>query len=263
MPGDISFLTRDGDVVMGHSLKSVPTDIRLIWQKQGLPEPVPESEPMAPLHVVWGEGEKETLLLGFAFGIAGGSNNPLVKTLPDLTILRADENSIFPWVPQVIAFLMAEDTNAKPGFAATARALAELMFISLVRSWILKTSPSDRGWLRGLIDPRIAQSLAAIHRSPAQAWTVDLLAKHAGMSRTSFALRFNELVGLPPIEYLTSWRMHLARCRLQERNCGIAKLADELGYSSEAVFRQTFKRYTGISPSGFVAKGGQLPPLVG
>lgn len=109
----------------------------------------------------------------------------------------------------------------------------------------------SRGWLRGLTDARIGRALQAIHQSPGDPWTVASLAARVGMSRTAFAGLFAELVETTPIGYLTRWRMHLAAQRIADAEMNLTQLAFELGYSSDAAFRDAFKRQYGVAPSRY------------
>jgi len=134
-----------------------------------------------------------------------------------------------------------------------ARLLADLIFVSIVRSHLLGESKGSKGWLRGLGDPGVARSLLAMHQDPSAEWTVGSLAQLAGMSRTAFAMRFASLVEETPIDYLTRWRMHLAADRILRSRPNLTRLAFELGYASDAAFRDAFKRRYGIAPSRFAA----------
>jgi AraC-like DNA-binding protein len=226
-----------------------PQDMVSAWIAQGLPAFEPDREPEGPVNFRWGGGGVETRLLGLSFGLASAQLNPLIVSLPPCIVLRGDEDR-FPWMRSAIDFLLSENT-AQGGYTATARLLAELIFVSMVRSHLLSESKGSPGWLRGLADPRIAKALVAIHREPGAEWTVGSLACEAGMSRTSFAARFAELVEATPIDYLTQWRMHLAAERIAESRSNLKQLAFELGYASDAAFRGAFKRHYGVAPSRY------------
>ncbi|SPO54609.1 Transcriptional regulator containing an amidase domain and an AraC-type DNA-binding HTH domain [Pseudomonas sp. JV551A1] len=226
-----------------------PQDMVSAWIAQGLPAFSADREPEGPVYFRWGGGGVETRLLGLSFGLANGQLNPLIMSLPPCIVLRGDSNRL-PWMRPAIEFLLSENTG-QGGYTATARLLAELIFVSMVRSHLLSESKGGRGWLRGLADPRIAKALVAIHREPGAEWTVGSLAGEAGMSRTSFAARFAELVEATPIDYLTQWRMHLAAERIGESRSNLKQLAFELGYASDAAFRGAFKRHHGVAPSRY------------
>jgi AraC-like DNA-binding protein len=107
------------------------------------------------------------------------------------------------------------------------------------------------GWLRGIVDPQIGRALALIHSQADRPWLVASLANEAGMSRSRFAMRFLEVVGKSPLDYLTEWRMYEAAGRLVEGKVGLAVLASRAGYKSEIAFSKAFKRCVGHSPAEF------------
>lgn len=238
------------------SLEAPTEDFGLAWTARGFPSFEPRLEPSAPLHFAWGGGGAQTRLLGLAFGLAGGPDSPLLSALPPYIVLRRGEG--FPWIGSAIEFLTTRDSDSA-GYAATARLLAELVFVSIVRSYLLSESRHIRGWLRGLTDVRIGRALQAMHQSPGGDWTVASLATLVGMSRTAFARLFAELVEATPIDYLTRWRMHLAAQRISESGANLTQLAFELGYSSDAAFRDAFKRQYGVPPSRFCAGDRREP----
>jgi AraC-like DNA-binding protein len=251
-----------GDMVLirgAHQLLSSATapaeDFGLAWSARGFTAFAPGLEPAGPLHFEWGGGGAPTRLLGLAFGLSGGPDSPLLSALPPSIVLRRGDG--FPWIGPAIEFLTSRDSESA-GYAATARLLAELTFVSMVRSHLLSQSGHISGWLRGLTDARIGRALQAVHQSPGEDWTVASLARLAGMSRTGFARLFAELVETTPIDYLTRWRMHLAAQRLSAAGeTNLTQLAFELGYSSDAAFRDAFKRQHGVAPSRFSAGGLQ------
>ena len=166
--------------------------------------------------------------------------------------LRRGAGHGFPALAPTIEFLTSESVET-PGYGAIARLLAELVLVGFARSHLLNDSKGIKGWLRGLTDARIARALQAMHNDPTSAWTVESLAREAGLSRTAFATRFAQLVETTPIEYLTRWRMHLAAERIRESPANLTRLAFELGYASDAAFRDAFKRYYGVAPSRFAS----------
>lgn len=224
------------------------------WLANGLPDFTQGEEPSAPVRFSWGQGSgPETRLLGLAFGLVLGNGNPLLDALPDLIVLVAGREHAFPWVGPAIEFLASEGSAGLPGYAATARLLADLIFVSAVRSHMLDEPHGTKGWIRGLSDPCIARALSAIHATPGGGWSVGSLAQRACLSRTTFATRFASLVGESPIEYLTNLRMHLATQRIVRDKPNLTQLAFELGYTSDAAFRDAFKRRYGVPPSRYAA----------
>jgi AraC-like DNA-binding protein len=252
-PGDVILISCE------HTLQSaldVPTVniVELLWQSglKANPQFNLHDEPNKPQHVRWGGSGCETRLLGFTFGQDRDFRlgNPLLRSLPPYILVRKDSSRQFPWIHAAIDFLASEPAES-PGFTATVLPLSELVLVSIVRSHLLNEPDVTRGWLRGLTDPGIARALQAIHERPSAPWTVRALAEVAGRSRTSFAIRFAELVENAPIDYLNQWRMHLAAEQLLASRVNLAKLGSELGYASDTAFRNAFKRRYGVVPSRF------------
>ena len=116
-------------------------------------------------------------------------------------------------------------------------------------SQFVKSLPAERrGWLAGLRDPQISRALALLHARPTETWTAEGLALEVGMSRSVFAERFTSLVGQPPMQYLTLWRMHVAAQHLRDGRGSVAQIGFSIGYESEAAFSRAFKRQFGTSP---------------
>lgn len=249
--GDIALCLRASWHCISSSIDTPCEDFVNAWQANGLPEFMPSEEPESPLCFEWGGGGVSTQLLGLAFGLPNRQLNPLLAALPELIVLRSGRSSAFPWMRPAIDFLSVQDASS-PGFAATARIFAELVFVTIVRSHLLHEPRATRGWLRGLADPGIARALQAVHAQPGADWTVASLAQVAGLSRTALATRFAELVETSPIEYLTQWRMHLAVERIVRSRPNLSQLAFELGYTSDAAFRDAFKRRYGVPPSRYM-----------
>jgi AraC-like DNA-binding protein len=152
--------------------------------------------------------------------------------------------------------LAAETRDPQPGGEAIITRLADVLVIQAIRGWIAADPAAQTGWLGALRDPHLGQALALIHRDPAREWTVAALAAELAMSRSAFAARFSELVGVPAMQYVTDWRMQLARNRLRD-GASVAEVAGELGYRSEAAFSRAFKRVMGMSP-GAARRDGEL-----
>jgi AraC-like DNA-binding protein len=111
----------------------------------------------------------------------------------------------------------------------------------------MQSPKSGSGWLRALGDKRLAPALAGLHADPRRAWNLEDLAQEAGMSRTSFVVHFRQVMGVPPLTYLSNWRMHLAERDLRAG----ASVAEAIGYTSESAFSHAFKRTTGTAPGRY------------
>ena len=148
-----------------------------------------------------------------------------------------------------IRFATAEANNKRAGSQSVLNRLSELMFVEVIRMHMDQLAGNNTGWLAGLRDPLVGRALTLLHARPTHAWTLEELAAEAGASRSALGERFVHLVGYPPIQYLTQWRMQLAAKRLADGNAKVAAMAAEVGYDSEAAFSRAFKKATGRSPS--------------
>jgi AraC-like DNA-binding protein len=171
--------------------------------------------------------------------------NPLLAALP--AVIRIDEREGGP-IGAFARFAMAESKEPRIGGACVLGRLSELMFVDVVRRY-LETLPAEQtDWLAGLRDPAIGRVLAALHGDPARHWTLDMLAREAGLSRSALAERFTQFVGQPPIQYLASWRMQLAANHLRSGTDPVAVIAERVGYESEAAFSRAFSKAVGVPP---------------
>jgi AraC-like DNA-binding protein len=144
------------------------------------------------------------------------------------------------WLTDTARFIAREANATRPGSEAIITRLADIVVVQAIRSW-LTASDGQHGWLAALKDRQIGRALAAIHSDPAFDWSVELLANQIGMSRSSLAARFKQLVGQSVMQYVTEWRMQLARLELAE-GYTVTQVAENYGYQSEAAFSRAFKR---------------------
>src|SRR5262249_18998556 len=135
-----------------------------------------------------------------------------------------------------------------PGTQAMLGRLMELLFVEVLRRHASRLPEGSKGLLAALGDPLVGRALQLLHGDPARRWTADELARAAGSSRTVLGGRFNEILGRPPIDYLTGWRIQLAADRLRNGRDSIARIAADIGYESEPAFARAFKRVTGLTP---------------
>ncbi|RYE48358.1 MAG: AraC family transcriptional regulator [Hyphomicrobiales bacterium] len=192
-------------------------------------------------------GEESTLIVGGRFVLAEGDAVPLLSALPSFYVVRhaSPYAAVLNFALQQFATELESD---QPGASLLTDHLAHVMFVHLLRIYLADAPPEATSWLRALGDKRLSRSLAAMHGQPAHAWSLQDLANAAGMSRTSFAAAFKQAVGYSPMEYLTMWRMLLAKEQLRQGKTTAASIAAQIGYRSEAAFSTAFKRTLGISP---------------
>lgn len=176
--------------------------------------------------------------------------NPLVEALPRfLRIGRGMSAATDALLENFLALAAADNADKRAGAQSVLNRLSELLFIEAIRTYMDRLGDTATGWLSGLRDPLVGRALAALHAQPARAWTLDEIATEAGASRSALVDRFTQVMGYPPIQYLTRWRMQLAAKRLRERGAKVAGVAQEVGYDSEAAFSRAFKKYSGQAPS--------------
>jgi AraC-like DNA-binding protein len=180
--------------------------------------------------------------------------NPLVALMPDALIIRATECGQAQLLRQTLDAMGTEALNPRPGGTTVMTRLADILVIHAVRSWLDAAPEGQGGWLGALRDSQIGRALVLMHRQPERDWTVASLAEALHMSRSVFSDRFTTLVGVPPLLYLTRWRMHLAARWLRDERASLGEVAGRLGYESEPSFSRAFKRHIGVPP-GQVRRG--------
>lgn len=207
--------------------------------------------PQRTHHVVFqdGKGVKPLLLCG-AFHFDYFGDFPLLTHLPELIHIRGSHGHLAPGFGEIVRLLASESAIEQPGSDVMLRRLTELLFIQIIRLWIAQQDKPNAGWVGALRDPAISNSLNLIHNSPENRWTVQLLAEEVALSRSAFSARFSEMVGEPPMTYLTRWRM-LKSQQMLKSGFQIAIIAEQVGYKSEVAFRKAFKREVGMTPAQY------------
>jgi AraC-like DNA-binding protein len=194
-----------------------------------------------------GGGATTRIVCGFL--ACDSLGNPLAGALPRLLTLGVRGSSWGGWIESTLALAAQETGAARAGSVSMLAKLSELLFVEAVRRYVESLPPASTGWLAGLRDPLVGKALALLHAQPAREWTVEQLGREVGLSRSALSERFGALVGQPPMQYLVRWRMRLAADRLRSDERGIARIAEEVGYESEAAFNRAFKREFGVPPA--------------
>ena len=237
-----------GDVIVfphgdTHVLSSVPG----LSAKPNMSMYRRQVEGVFPATIAMGKGSavSANFVCGF-LGCDARPFNPLLAALPRVIRVSDDASGT---LGSYVKFALAESKLSRIGGESVLSRLSELMFLHVVRRY-LETLPADKAdWLSGLRDQPVGRALAALHRKPARAWTLQTLAREAGISRSVLAERFTKFVGYPPIEYLTNWRMQLAANQLRGSTASVVEVANDVGYESEAAFSRAFKKAVGAPPS--------------
>jgi len=209
----------------------------------------PRNQPLPFLLSPGGGGTDQVRIACGYLGCDARPFNPLLQALPRLLRAPAADGG---WCMTELIRLAIDETAARRSGSETVLSkVAELMFVDVVRRYI-DTLPNDaRGWLSGLRDPHVGAALALMHGRPSEAWTLERLAREVGLSRSVFADRFADFMHEPPMQYLTQWRMQLATRLLERQGVGIAQVAGEVGYESEAAFNRAFKKCLGVPPGAW------------
>jgi AraC-like DNA-binding protein len=194
-----------------------------------------------------GGGGARTMLACCSVTFEEPAVHPLLEMMPEVLWLRGGASDD-PVLPSLLDAMAAEVTADRVGAATVMTRLADVVITRVVRAWVEGRTEDTRGWLAAIRDPKLGRALAAIHQRPGETWTVDALADVAKTSRSVFAERFAEVVGMSPARYVARWRMHLASVWLRNERLTVAETATRLGYDSEASFSRAFKRFVGHSP---------------
>jgi AraC-like DNA-binding protein len=246
--GQAPMRLREGDLILfpqghAHVMSSAP-GMRAAPDMSRFARP---STPLPIMNELGGGGpERARVVCGF-FGCDERPYNPLLTALPPVIHLSAANGSQAGWLGTLLTVAVKESGSARAGSENVLARLSELMFVEAIRRYLETITDAQTGWLSGLRDPVVGQALAALHRAPAESWTVERLAQLVGASRSIFAERFTDMVGQPPMQYLTLWRMQLAS-RLLIEGGQVASVAMDVGYESEAAFSRAFKKLVGQAP---------------
>jgi AraC-like DNA-binding protein len=196
-----------------------------------------------------GGGAPTTILFGW-FRFCATSLKPLGRVLPPLIVVKTDQPQTSA-LRTTMTMLASEMANPALGSRLVVQRLAEILFVQCLRAHLESGSGACNGLLRALVDPYIGVALKAMHERVDAPWTVETLAAACGMSRSGFALRFKEMVGETPLEYLTTWRMQKAAALLQSSDKKLIDVARSIGYDSDATFSRAFKRVVHVAPRDF------------
>ncbi len=203
-----------------------------------------------PFQLIMGGGEEpRTHFICGYLGCDVRPFNPLVGALPKYIHSRPTDGE----TPVTDLFRMALSAGRRnrPGSETVLAKIGELMFVEVLRRYIDALPEESKGWLAGLRDPHIGEALRLLHGQPAEPWTLERLARETGVSRTIFAERFMQHMGVSPMQYLTQWRMQLAARAMEDPRVSLAQIAADVGYESEAAFHRAFKKMVGVPPGAW------------
>ena len=195
-----------------------------------------------------GGGEQTRVVCGF-LGCDRLEGNPLADALPPLLRFDARQGSAAAWMKSSLEFAAHEIATRRAGSETVLAKLSELLFVEALQRYVEGLPDEQTGWLAGLKDPFVSRALSLLHGRVAQEWTVNDLGREVGLSRSALADRFTRLIGEPPMRYLARWRIQVAAHELRNSDTPLARIAEQVGYESEAAFNRAFKRNFGVPPA--------------
>ncbi len=216
-------------------------------------------DPKARKELRAGRNGPITRLICGCLRFANDATDPLLAILPPLLHFKQQTARPAPWLATTVVKILEELDSDRPGAEAVVTRLAELMFVQAVRAFFEQNA--DRvpsGWLAAARDKHIGRALALMHAEPEGPWTISSLADRVALSRSVFAAKFSQLVGEPPLRYLTRLRLNSAALRLRSTEEGLKTIAAAAGYESVAAFAKAFKRHIRTTPGQYRKNRG--PP---
>ncbi len=241
-PNSLILLSRNDPHYLGSDMSLPPMDGRKLIRKA-------EEHELASVDFGSGEDVKNHFVCGFL--ATAVREHPLLAALPPALVADLRDQPCAEWAGASFRYAAREHAARRPGSQDILGRLSELLFVEAVRQHIEHLPEAATGWLAALRDPSLAPALSGMHTRPEHPWTAEELAKEACLSRSAFAERFTNTVGLPPMSYFTRWRMLLAGQRLRESADTIAQVAASVGYESESTFSRAFTRETGVAPGAW------------
>jgi AraC-like DNA-binding protein len=193
----------------------------------------------------------QTILLSGRFTWDRKNCSNGLPELPAIIQISIGHECQIPWVISTIKMIEEESAAGKPGAQAVIDVLAELALVQGIRSHLSSIPKNSNQSIDSIKDRHVRTALYLIHEHPEEPWTLNLLAKRCGMSRSAFAEHFRITVGIPPMEYLQKLRMEYACDLLAENDLPIKSISGKTGYSSQTAFNAAFKRWSGVAPSAY------------
>lgn len=208
-----------------------------------------ESRDLSPLQV-GGGGDTSRFVCGY-MACDPVLSRPILSGLPPVFKVNIRTDRSGHWLENSILHLVEESASGRVGSDAMLAKLSEALFVDTLRRYVASLPEQQTGWLAGARDPIVGKSLGLLHRRIAHPWTIADLADEVGISRSALVERFTRYLSEPPMTYLTRWRLQIAARSLESTPLGLAEIAAEVGYESEAAFNRAFKREFGQPPGRY------------
>ena len=249
-PGDVMVNRGPDHYTVADDPATAPHAVIHPGQRCATPDGVELAGEMALGVRAWGNSaDGPTMFLTGAYQLEGEVSRRLLRTLPVLLVLPADR-----WSSPLVPLLAEEIGKDEAGQEAVLDRLLDLLLIAVLRAWFNGSDGRAPAWYHAYADPAVGHALRLLHHKPARPWTVASLAAATGLSRAALARRFTDLVGEPPMTFLTGWRLALAADLLREPDATVGSVARQVGYGSPFALSTAFKRVQGVSPQEFRAR---------
>jgi AraC-like DNA-binding protein len=252
LEGGSSIQLQPGDVVIfphghAHHMSSGPGVTRP-FPNYGITAKI-KARDLSPLHA-GGGGEPSRFVCGY-MTCDPYLSRPILSGLPSVFKVNIRTDRSGHWLENSIMHLVEEAASGKVGSEAMLAKLSEALFVDTLRRYVSGLSEQEMGWLAGARDPIVRKSLGLLHSRVAHPWTIAGLADEVGISRSALVERFTKYLSEPPMAYLTRWRLQMAARLLESTSRGVAEIAADVGYESEAAFNRAFKREFGQPPGRY------------
>jgi AraC-like DNA-binding protein len=251
--GDIIMFPRGDAHVLSSApgLRAQPDCIDWVFATRDDPKPIPLAYHRGVLRpgAALPADEATTVAVCGFIGCDLRPFNPLIGALPRMLHLGA--GGVGDWVRGVLHQAVHESRERRPGSDAILERLSEMVFVDAARRYLDSLPEDASGWLAGLRDRFVGKALALLHEQPTREWTIEELGRQVALSRSALHDRFVRYVGQPPMQYLAGWRMQLGANRLRSSHDTVARIAQDVGYDSEAAFARAFKRTMGVPPAAW------------
>lgn len=244
-PGDIVMFPHGDGHVLGSGSETHMVDAEDVfkhWKRHGL-----------EVAHFGGGGGVTKLVCGY-FVCEPRLSSVVLAGLPRLLRVNIRGDSTGQWLEDSIRFSVTQGNSIGVGGQAVLAKLSEALFVETVRRYLQDAPSEESGWLAGVRDPDVGRALALLHAEPRRSWTIKDLASEVGVSRSVLAERFTRFMGEPPMSYLTRWRLQLGAQMLASTSRGIADIAADVSYESEASFNRAFKRVFDMPPARYRKK---------
>ena len=244
--GDVVLLPNGEAHLIGSSLEVEATAFSTLMRP-------PVAGELMPVRL-GGRGGAGTHWVSLSFTCERHLAQPLLAALPRLVFVDLAGAPPLAWLADELGLVLSASDAPFLGAAASRSLLAQLLFVEALARYVQALPPGGKGWLAGLNDRYVGRALALVHGRPGEPWTVERLGRMVGLSRSSLADRFSEVMGEPIFSFLTRWRLQLAAETLITSTRSVESIARDAGYESASAFSHTFKRAFGKPPTAWRRK---------